>query len=65
MAGDDSRAQLQLDEDTLARRRCVLGEDHPDTLTLAALDLILRGLATAGEPGWMAALREAHKRPGS
>ena len=25
----------QLDEDTLARRRRVLGEDHPDTLTSA------------------------------
>ena len=34
MAGDDGRAQVQLDEDTLARRR-VLGEDHPDTLTSA------------------------------
>ena len=38
-------------EDTLARRRRVLGDDHPDTLFLAGLDLILRGLATAGEPG--------------
>ena len=35
MAGDDSRAQVQLDEDTLARRRRVLGDDHPDTLTSA------------------------------
>jgi hypothetical protein len=35
MAGDDGRAQVQLDEDTLARRRRVLGEDHPDTLTSA------------------------------
>src|SRR6266702_1254116 len=35
MAGDDSRAQVQLDEDTLARRRRDLGEDHPDTLTSA------------------------------
>jgi Tetratricopeptide repeat len=32
MAGDDGRAQVQLAEDTLARRR-VLGDDHPDTLT--------------------------------
>jgi hypothetical protein len=106
MARDDSRAQVQLDEDTLARRR-VLGKDHPDTLTAAsnlavslrvareyqaarelfedilarrrrvlgdnhpetmgsaAFDLILRGLAIGGEPEWMAALREAHKRPGS
>jgi len=35
MAGDDGRARVQLDEDTLARRRRVLGEDHPDTLTSA------------------------------
>jgi hypothetical protein len=107
MARDDSRAQVQLDEDTLAARRRVLGEDHPDTLTSAsnlamslraareyqgpgsfsktpwpaaaassarttpetmgsaAFDLILRGLAIGGEPEWMAALREAPKRPGS
>lgn len=55
---------MQLDEDTLARRCRVLGDDHPDTLGSAVLDLILRGLS-AGEPGWMAAIREAHKRPGS
>ena len=36
MAGDDRRAQVQLDEDTLARRRRVLGEDHPDTLASAS-----------------------------
>jgi len=36
MAGDDGRAQVQLDEHTLARRRRVLGEDHPDTLTTAS-----------------------------
>ena len=35
MAGDDGRAQVQLDEDTLARRRRDLGEDHPDTLAAA------------------------------
>jgi hypothetical protein len=35
MAGDDGRAQVQLDEDTLARRRRDLGEDHPDTLASA------------------------------
>jgi hypothetical protein len=35
MAGDDGRAQVQLDEDTLVRRRRVLGEDHPDTLASA------------------------------
>jgi hypothetical protein len=65
MARDDSRAQVQLDEDTLARRRRVLGDDHPETMGSAAFDLILRGLAIGGEPEWMAALREAHKRPGS
>ena len=36
MARDDSRAQVQLDEDTLARRRRDLGDDHPDTLTSAS-----------------------------
>jgi hypothetical protein len=35
MAGDDGRAQVQLDEDILARRRRVLGEDHPGTLAAA------------------------------
>ncbi len=32
MAGDDGMAQVRLDQDTLARRRRVLGDDHPDTL---------------------------------
>src|SRR6266567_3689972 len=36
MAGDDGRARVQLDEDTLARRRRDLGEDHPDTLAAAS-----------------------------
>ena len=36
MAGDDGRAQVQLDEDILARRRRDLGEDHPDTLAAAS-----------------------------
>jgi hypothetical protein len=31
LAGEYEQAR-QLDEDTLARRRLVLGEDHPDTL---------------------------------
>jgi hypothetical protein len=35
MAGDDSRAQVQIEEDTLARRRLDLGEDHTDTLATA------------------------------
>ena len=47
MAGDDGRAQVQLDEDTLARRRRDLGEDHPDTLT-AASNLAV-SLRAAGE----------------
>src|SRR6266704_1360711 len=77
MAGDDGRAQVQrdedtlaaarnlavslraageyqaareLDEDTLARRRRVLGEDHPDTLAAAdGLAVSLR--AVGGHPG--------------
>ena len=61
----EHQAARELDEDTLARRRRVLGDDHPETMGSAALDLILRGLATAGEPEWMAAIREAHRRPGS
>jgi hypothetical protein len=47
MAGDDRRAQVQLDQDTLARRRRDLGEDHPDTLT-AASNLAV-SLRAAGE----------------
>jgi len=47
MAGDDSRAQVQLGEDTLARRRRVLGEDHPDTL--AAVHGLAISLGAAGE----------------
>ena len=47
MAGDDGRAQVQLDEDTLARRRRDLGEDHPDTL--ASADNLAVSLRAAGE----------------
>ena len=47
MAGDDSRAQVQLDEDTLARRRRNLGEDHPGTL--AAASNLAVSLRAAGE----------------
>jgi hypothetical protein len=43
MAGDDSRAQVQLDQDTLARRR-VLGDGHFDTMISANFALILSGL---------------------
>src|ERR1700685_3136238 len=46
-AGDDSRPQVQLDEDTLARRRRDLGEDHPDTL--AAASNLAVSLRAAGE----------------
>jgi hypothetical protein len=45
MAGDDSRAQVQLDEDTLDRRRRVLGDAHPDTMISASFALMLSGLA--------------------
>jgi hypothetical protein len=47
MAGDDGRAQVQLDQDTLARRRRDLGEDHPDTL--AAASNLAVSLRAAGE----------------
>ena len=49
MAGDDGRAQVQLelDEDTLGRRRRDLGEDHPDTL--ASADALAVSLRAAGE----------------
>jgi hypothetical protein len=43
--GDYQRARI-LDEDTLARTRRVLGEDHPDTLSSAndlARDLLRVG----------------------
>jgi hypothetical protein len=42
MAGGDGRAQVQLDEDTLAGRRRVLGEDHLDTRGSAAFAIFLR-----------------------
>ena len=48
--GDDGRAQVQLDEDTLARRRRDLGEDHPDTLA-AASNLAVSLRAAGGLPG--------------
>ena len=47
MAGDDGRAQVQRDEDILARRRRDLGEDHPDTL--AAASNLAVSLRAAGE----------------
>ena len=61
--GEDQAAR-ELAEDILARRRRVLGDDHPETIMAGAFDLILRGLDIGGEPEWMAALREANKRPG-
>ena len=56
------QAARELNDDILARRRRVLGDDHPDTMGSAAFDLILRGLDIGGEPSWMAAIREANKR---
>jgi hypothetical protein len=73
MAGDDSRAQVRLDEDTLGRRHRDLGEDHPDTLTSAdGLAISLRAVgghsgtvtsasslaASIGHPGEHQAARE-------
>jgi hypothetical protein len=46
VAGDDSRAQAQLDEDSLARRRRVLGEDH--RATLASADNMALSLRAVG-----------------
>ena len=42
-----SQAARELEEDTLARRRRVLGEDHPDTLTSA--DNLVMILGRVGE----------------
>ena len=50
MASEDGRAQVQIDEDTLARRRRDLGEDHPDTLA-AADNLAISLRAVGGHPG--------------
>ncbi len=41
---------MQLDEDTLARRRRDLGKDHPDTLA-AASNLAISLRAVGGHPG--------------
>ena len=49
MDGDNGRAQVQLDQDTLARRRRDLGEDHPDTLA-AAHGLAISLRAVGGHP---------------
>ena len=49
MASDDGRAQVQLDEDTLPRRRRDLGEDHPDTLASAS-NLAISLRAVGGHP---------------
>src|ERR1700676_3492184 len=53
MADNDGRAQVQLDEETLARRRRDLGEDHPDTLAAAAAGAI-SWRAAGGDPGALA-----------
>ena len=48
----EHQAARELGEDTLARRRRVLGEDHPDTLASAhGLAISLRGSASARRPG--------------
>jgi hypothetical protein len=45
------QAAYDLDQDTLDRRRRVLGEDHPDTLQSASnLAADLRALEEAGDP---------------
>ena len=46
----EHRAARELDQDTLERRRRVLGEDHPSTLTSENnLAADLRALGGAGE----------------
>jgi hypothetical protein len=60
VASDDSRAQVQRDEDTLARRRRVLGEDHPDTRASAAFAIFLRTTRTLLKTiGWVSRRRRA------
>jgi hypothetical protein len=56
MLGEVAAAR-DLDQDTLERRRRVLGADHPDTLTSASnLAGDLRALGEAGDrPGTIAA----------
>ena len=61
-AAGEYQAARELAEDILARRRCVLGDEHPETMMAGAFDLILRGLDIGGESPWMAALREASRR---
>ena len=56
------QAARELNDDIIARRRRVLGDEHPETMMAGAFDLILRGLDIGGESPWMAALREASKR---
>ena len=44
---------MELDEDTLARRRRVLGEDHPDTLASADnLAFSLQGVRGQAAGSW-------------
>jgi hypothetical protein len=65
MAGDDSRAQVQLDEDTLARRRRVLGDRQLDTMGSAAFALILSGLAADPKArALMETMKAAQSQPG-
>jgi hypothetical protein len=65
MAGDDSRAQVQLDEDTLARRRRDLGDGHPDTMISASFALVLSGLAADPKArALMESMKAAWSQPG-
>jgi len=58
----EHHAARELNDDIIARRRRLLGDEHPETMMAGAFDLILRGLDLGGEPEWMTALREASKR---
>jgi hypothetical protein len=60
--GSNYHAARELNDDIIARRRRVPGDEHPETMMAGAFDLILRGLDLGGESPWMAALREASKR---
>jgi hypothetical protein len=56
MAGDNGRAQVRRDQDTLARCRRELGQDHPDTLAAAdSLAVSLR--AVGGHPDPLTSMR--------
>ena len=59
------RAAKELNEDTLDRRRRVLGDRHPDTMISAAFALILSGLAADPKArATMETLKAAWSQPG-